>query len=188
MNRLERKPCSQRRRPGTLSAVSATVALVLAASGCASQHSGASASRAAPPDCAVPSGPSTPGGQTAAARYLAIADAGNRHLETDFDRLEGPDHAQLGAAQADLRDAAATERLFDTCLLAITFPAQTEAVAHRLFTVNEERAALTAVAANSPSLARLASYEKQLTAADVPVEAMVTAIRAQLGLPPPPAS
>ena len=155
------------------STASAAVALGLAASGCASQHSAFSVDA---------------GGQTAAARYLAIANAGNRHLDTDFDRLEGPDHARLGAAQADLRDAAATERSFDRSLLAISFPAQTEAVARELFAVNEQRAALTTAAAGSASLTQVASYEKQLTAANVPVEKAVTTIRAQLGLPPPPTS
>jgi len=121
----------------------------------------------------------------AAARYLAIADAGNRRLDTDFDRLTGPDRGSLPAARADLRDAAATERRFDRSLPAIALPSATEAVAHTLFTVNEARAALTTEAASSTGLPQLHVYEQRLSAANRPVEQAVTTIRSQLGLPPP---
>jgi hypothetical protein len=174
---------SQHRQPGARIALSAAVGLMLTASGCASQHSAARAAPTTPHDCAVPSGASA-GSQTAAARYLAIANAGNHHLDADFDRLGGPDQGTLAAAQADLRDAVATERLFDRCLLTIAFPPQTEAVAQQLYSANEARADLTATAAGSASLSQLAGYDKQLTAANVPVERAVTTIRAQLGLPP----
>jgi hypothetical protein len=110
---------------------------------------------------------------------------GNRRLDIDFDRLDGPDRGQLAAAQADLRDAAATEHQFDHDLLAIAFPPQTEAVVKTLYTVNEARADLTATASGSTSLPRLAGYEQQLAAANAPVEQAVTTIRQQLGLPPP---
>jgi lauroyl/myristoyl acyltransferase len=76
------------------------------------------------------------------------------------------------------------ERRVRRCLLTIAFPPQTEAVAQQLYSANEARADLTATAAGSASLSQLAGYEKQLTAANVPVERAVTTIRAQLGLPP----
>lgn len=57
-----------------------------------------------------------------AARYLAIAHAGNRRLDADFGRLDGRDRNRLAVAKADLRDVAATERLFDRRLLRIVFP------------------------------------------------------------------
>ncbi len=166
-----RSPAPQ---PAARLAASAAVALaaVLLASGCASQTSGRP----------------VPDGHAAAARYLAIANAGNQRLDIDFDHLDGPDQGNLPAAQADLRDASATEHLFDRNLQAITFPPPTEAVAKSLFAVNEARADLTATAARVTSLAGLAGYEKQLTAADVPVENAVKTIRQQLGLPPPPTS
>ncbi|MEY9934377.1 hypothetical protein ABH926_009045 [Catenulispora sp. GP43] len=161
--------------------------MVLLASACAAQHSAAPSSTSTPPNCAAPSGrPASDG--SAAARYLAIANAGNQRLETDFDHLNGPDQGNLSAAQADLRDAAATEHLFDRCLRAIEFPPPTQTAAKSLFAVNEARADLTATAAHATSVARLAEYEKQLTAANVPVERAVTTIRQQLGLPPPPTS
>lgn len=149
------------------------------------QHAATSASTSAQSSCASPRGSSALGDGAAAARYLAIATAGNQRLETDFDRLTGPDRDQLAAAQADLRDAAATEHLFDQCLLTIAFPPPTTPVAKRLFTVNQARVQLTLTAAGSTSLPRLARYETQLTAANVPVEDAVSTIRLQLGLPPP---
>jgi hypothetical protein len=149
--------------------------VVLATAGCAAARPPA---RAAP----VAAGPSRP---VTAARYLAIAEDGNDRLEIDFDRLAGRDRDRLGAARADLRDAAATERRFDRRLLAIMFPAVTERIARLLFQVNQSRASLTISAATSVSLRQLGSVERRLSAANVPVEEAVRVIRSQLGLPPP---
>jgi hypothetical protein len=125
-------------------------------------------------------------GRPLAAQYLRIADAGNRRLETDFDGLEKRDSRNLTAARADLRDAAATERLFDRRLMAIAFPPAIEQVARRLFRLNEARARLTAaVAAAATSLKTLRSYEHMLEIANQGVEQEVRAIRRHLGLPPP---
>lgn len=123
-----------------------------------------------------------------AARYLVIAKEGNRRLDADFGRLEGRDRNSLAAAEADLRDAAATERLFDRSLLRIVFASGTEQVAHLLYRVNQARAGLTAEAAASTSLRQLSVYQRRLTAANRPVEQAVRTIRRQLGLPPPSAS
>lgn len=123
-----------------------------------------------------------------AARYLAIAAAGNRRLNADFDRLEGHDRHDLARAKADLRDAAATERLFDRRLLRIAFPSQAERTAHELDRVNQARARLTTIAAASTTFPRLHAYERRLNAANRPVEQAVKTIRRQLGLPPPPTS
>lgn len=122
------------------------------------------------------------------ADYLAIARAGNHRLEIDFDRLEGRDRAHLAAARADLRDAAATERLFDRRLLALKLPAATERIAQYLVWVNQARARITVAASHSASLHQLHSYERRLAAANKPVEQAVTIIRHQLGLPGPQAS
>jgi hypothetical protein len=120
-----------------------------------------------------------------AAQYLLIAEAGNRRLEVDFDGLEELGDRDLRAADSDLRDAAATERLFDRRLLAMTFPPALERVAHSLFEINESRASLTARAAASTSQRELAWYRPQLDAANVPVERAVGMLRRLLGLPPP---
>jgi len=155
----------------------------LLAAGCSSAGGPAAA---APASQAGPAGQAiSPAQQKAAARgYLAIALPANRRLETDFDGLD--DHrGDLAAAQADLRDAAATERQFDRRLLALKLPAATETAARLLVTTNEARARLTTAAAASTSLSQLHRYQPRLTAANQPVEEAVRVIRSQLGLPPP---
>jgi hypothetical protein len=119
-----------------------------------------------------------------ATRYLVIAQAGDRHLETDFDGLRA-DHGGLAAARAYLRDAAATERLFDRRLLALRLPPADETIARVLVSANQARAELADKAAASSSPGRLRVYERRLTAANAPVEDAVRLIRSLLGLPPP---
>jgi len=123
-----------------------------------------------------------------ATKYLAIARAGNRRLEDVFDPLEDRDRNNVPRADADLRSAAATERLFDRRLLAISFPPSTERVARTLYAVNQVRARLTTAAAKSPSVPVLHEYQRELKVANIPVEQAVKEIRARLGLPPPPSS
>jgi hypothetical protein len=156
------------------------------ATGCA-DAGGPAAVAPGPASHATPSGQAIGPAQlkVAASRYLAIARPANRRLEHDFDSLKGLDRNNLAAARADLRDAAATERLFDSRLLGLTLPLPTEAVARLLVNVNQARARLTVVAAGSTSLSQLRRYERRLTAANVPVEQAVGVIRSQLGLPPP---
>lgn len=133
----------------------------------------------------APSAAGSLGRRALAARYLAIAEAGNRRLEIDFDGLKERDSRHLARARADLRDAAATERLFDRRLLAIGFPAPVENIARALVWLNESRATLTTEAAASQTLAQLHRYEPRLAAANGPVEQAVRLIRSKLGLPPP---
>ena len=176
-----------RGRPTGLATRAAVVlgCAALLAAGCSAANRPAAAapahtSHAAPAGQAV-----SPAQRKMAARsYLAIARPANRRLETDFDGLE-EDGSNLAAAQADLRDAAATEREFDRRLLALKLPPATEAVARRLVTVNEARARLATAAAASTSLSQIHGYQPRLTAANKPVEDAVRVIRRQLGLPPP---
>ena len=153
--------------------------------GCWAQ-TGGSVARAAAPRARPAADVNAGARHTLAAQYLVIANVGNRRLEHDFDPLEGRDRDNLAAARADLRDAAATERLFDRRLLRIRFPPATERVAQHLFRINQARAKLTAaVAGQSTSLPVLHAYERVLDEANVPVEQAVGTIRRQLGLPPP---
>jgi hypothetical protein len=174
-------------RPRRAAAVAAVTVL---AAGC----SGGAAHPAAPPASPGPAGhPRATAAAIAAgaqrrelaARYLAIAKAGNRRLEAEFGRLKGRDRTRLAAAHRDLRQAAATERLFDTRLLGIAFPAATERFAQFLYWANQARARMTAAAASASSLARLRADEHRLAQANKPVEQAVAIIRSQLGLPPP---
>ncbi len=164
----------------------AALALAVLLAGCASSPSAPAhqpAARSAPPAAARSAPPAA--SRALAARYLAIAEAGNRHLETEFGRLHGRDRHRLAAARADLRDIAATERRFDQRLLAIRFPAAIEAAARTLYRVNQVRASLTMAAARSLSLRQLRGYQPHLAAANVPVEQAVRSIRRMLYLPPP---
>jgi hypothetical protein len=158
---------------------------LLAAACTASWHLGAPSSPQVSGSPAVPVQVSV---TAARARYLKIAEAGNRRLEKDFDALEGEDHNRLAAAKADLRDAVATEHLFDRLLLAIRLPPPGEEVAHVLYRVNQSRAKFTVRAATSTSLRQLHAYERRLKAANEPVEDAVQVIRSILGLPPPDSS
>jgi hypothetical protein len=122
---------------------------------------------------------------TLGSRYLAIAVDGNNRLEIDFDHLSGRDRVGLSNALADLRDASATERLFDSRLSMIAFPSAVETIAEELYTANESRAEVTDEAALSRTLGQLHGYEPRLSAANVPVERYVRLIRSSLHLPPP---
>jgi hypothetical protein len=174
-------------RAGAIAAAAVAGCVMLVTAGCAGGRPSApgpsgQASAHASPMTGTAAGSAR---QALAARYLAVAAAGNRRLEVDFDRLNGPDRADLAAARADLRDAAATERLFDQRLARIAFPAGTERIARLLVMSNQARSELTAAAAGAVSLSRLHAFERQLTAANGPVEDAVIVIRSRLGLPPP---
>jgi hypothetical protein len=172
-----------RARQGAVAVALGCAALLSA--GCAAAKPAPTARSAASGTAAAGQIASGPARRALAARYLAIADAGNRRLDTDFGRLQRRDRNRLAAAEADLRDAAATERLFDRRLLPIVFPPETEQVARLLYRVNQARAALTTAAAASASLRQLHAYQRRLSAANRPVEQAVRTIRRQLGLPPP---
>lgn len=168
--------------------LAACAGLLMAA--CTNTSSGAPASsgpaRAATGTASPVPSPARGAGDLALARqYLAIAVAGNHHLERDFDGLRRVDHINLASARAYLRDAAATERLFDRRLLSMSLPPSVEVVARLLVSANESRARLAEEAATSASLAQLRADEAALTAANAPVEDAVRVIRSMLGLPPP---
>ena len=156
------------RRPGV--GLAALTCAALLATACASQ---------------APSPPAKVTRGQLADRYLAIAEAGNRHLERDLGRLEGRDRTQLAAAKADLADAAATERLFDHRLSLIKFSPPIEPIASLLYRLNQARASVTAAAARSTTLPQLRVWLERLERENAAVEDAVRVIRSQLGLPPP---
>jgi len=167
-----------------MAATAAGAAAVLAA-GCSGPAKPASPAHAAASHSAAARLAAGAQRKALAARYLTIAQAGNKRLEVEFDRLHDEDRMRLAAAHRDLREIAATERVFDRRLLDIPFPAATERIARFLHWVNEARARMTAAVASSPTLARLHAGERRLTEANKPVEQAVTILRSQLGLPPP---
>lgn len=146
----------------------------LVAAGCGGASTPGPAARLTPPSR-----------QSLAATYLRIAVAGNHRLDHDFAALNAQDRHRFAAARADLRDISATEHLFDQRLAALAFPPRIQVTALRLISVNQARAALTRLAAASPSLAQLQGCLPRLSQASRPVETEVRTIRHQLGLPPP---
>lgn len=161
------------------------LAWALLAAGCGGSSAQPHASSSAPARASPGGRPAAAPRRALAAQYLVIAKAGNRRLEIDFGGLAGRDRHNLRASLADLRDAAATERLFDRRLLAIRFPRVTETVARTLYRVNQARASLTVRIAGSVSLRQLDALRPLLAAANAPVEQQVRLIRRQLGLSPP---
>jgi len=131
-----------------------------------------------------------PSGTTSHARmvseqYLNIARSGNERLEKVIDALTGLDRNRLSASVVDLRDASATERLFDRRLSAVVFPPAIRVIAQNLYSVNEARAAVTAEATQSKSLSQLRSHEVRISGENEHVEVQVRRIRRALHLPPP---
>jgi hypothetical protein len=123
-----------------------------------------------------------------AAGYMAIARPANHRLDIAVEAYADNAHRDLAATAAALRFEAATERLFDRRLAAITFPPAIAATASALISVNEIRARLTEQQARARSIAALLSFAGDHNMADAQVEAQVRVIRAQLGLPPPSSS
>jgi hypothetical protein len=160
--------------PGRLALALAAFCLLLA-SGCTSE-----------PGAAAGGHPSAgTGRKELAAEYLAIAAPANRQLDREVDAYDDHARASLAAAESALNAEVATERRFDNLLFEIRFPARIAATASALVRVNRHRIGVTALQAQSTSLAGLQSFTAAHQASDAGVEIQVRAIRRQLGLPPP---
>jgi hypothetical protein len=124
-------------------------------------------------------------GPSLASRYLAIANPANYRLDVEVDGYTDAQHDDLAEAKSDLRAEVATEHWFDTHLTAIIFLPHVAAIARTLIRINQQRAAMTALQAQSTSLAHVRAFNRQHAAADAAVETEVKAIRRALNLPPP---
>ena len=143
-----------------------------------------------PPAPADPKPPSPAAVELAAAArsYETLADASDKQLNVEEDAYADDERDDLAAAKAELRAQVATERLFDTDLAAIKFPATVEATAQALIRANEARFRVTLRQARSKTLARLQSLDSARKAGDAAVEVQAELIRKELHLPPVPAS
>ncbi len=124
-------------------------------------------------------------GPSLASQYLAVATPANHRLDVEVDGYTDAQHDDLAEARADLRAEVATERWFDTHLAAIRFPPHIAAISRDLIRINEQRAGMTALQAQSASLTQLRSFNRQHADADAAVEREVKLIRQALNLPPP---
>ena len=124
-------------------------------------------------------------GPSPASQYLAVANPANHRLDVEVDGYTDAQHDDLAEARADLRAEVATEQWFDTHLAAIKFPPHIAAISRALIRINEQRAGMTALQAQSNSLTQMRSFNRQHAEADAAVEREVKLIRQALNLPPP---
>ncbi|WP_042374608.1 hypothetical protein [Streptacidiphilus neutrinimicus] len=167
-------------RGGAATAGVGALLALFAACGCAANPSATAPTRTAATRSGQPVATAA-----AAAAYVAIANPANHRLDTDFDRFDGPDRGDLARARTDLRDIAATEHAFDQDLARLELPPAAVTWAQVLVGANEARAALTSRAAANTALPQLNALRPVLSAMNAPVERAVTALRADLRLPPP---
>jgi hypothetical protein len=124
-------------------------------------------------------------GPSLAGQYLAVANPANHRLDVEVDGYSDAQHDDLAEAKADLGAEVATEHWFDTHLAAIKFPPHIAAISRTLIRINEQRAGMTALQAQSTTLSRMRSLNRQHAEADAAVEREVKLIRQALNLPPP---
>ena len=180
------RPGAARRRYAGLAAA---CGLAVLGAGCGTSTSAASSASSS----ASPSGGATasaaalsPAARKAlAAKYLAIAQPANHSLDVEVDGYGDAEHDDLAQARKDLLGQVATEKLFDSQVLAIRFPAAIEHQVQALITANQARIQLTRLQAQSTTLASLRAFDSRHNAANAAVEAPVRQIRRLLGLPPP---
>jgi hypothetical protein len=137
-----------------------------------------------------PNPPSPAAVQLAAAArsYAALADASDKQLDVEEDAYADDERDDLAAAKAQLRAQVATERLFDSDLAKIKFPATVEVTAQALIRANEARFRVTLQQARATTLARLQALDSARKAGDAAVEVQAELMRKELRLPPVPAS
>jgi hypothetical protein len=124
-------------------------------------------------------------GPSLASQYLAVANPANHRLDVEVDGYTDAQHDDLAEAKGDLTAEVATEHWFDTHLAAIKFPPHIAAISRALIRINGQRAGMTALQAQSTSLAQMRSFNRQHAEADAAVERKVKLIRQALNLPPP---
>jgi hypothetical protein len=144
--------------------------------------------RSPPPPAPPPAAADSAQLVAAARSYLAIANPSDKQLDVEEDAYADDERDNLAAAKAELRAQVATERLFDTDLARIKFPAAVEATAQALIRANEARFRVTLRQARAKTLTRLRALDSARKAGDAAVEAQAVLIRKELHLPPVPSS
>lgn len=166
-------------------AIASTVAAVLVISGVAWLLFG---KRQQGPSDSAPPSPAAVQLAAAARSYEALANASDKQLNVEEDAYADDEHDNLTAAKAQLRAQVATERLFDSDLAKVKFPASVEVTAQALIRANEARFRVTLRQARAKTLARLQRLDAARKAGDAAVEVQAALIRKELHLPPVPAS
>jgi hypothetical protein len=179
------EPKPRNRAGVVIIAIASAVAAVLVISGVAWLLFG---KRPQGPSDSTPPSPAAVQLAAAARSYEALASASDKQLNAEEDTYAADEHDNLTAAKAQLRAQVVTERLFDSDLAKIKFPATVEATAQALIRANRARFRVTLRQARAKTLAALQALDSARKAGDAAVEAQAMLIRKELHLPPVPPS
>ena len=115
--------------------------------------------------------------------YTNVAGPADRLLAADISAYGVNRARNLAAAKLDLSNEVKTETSFDNQLGSITFPPAADPHADDLTAADAKRIKLIELQLKAPSLKKLQALDSQVEAASAAVDAQVTIMRADLGLP-----
>jgi len=115
--------------------------------------------------------------------YTNVAGPADRLLAADISAYGVNRARNLAAAKLDLSNEVKTETSFDNQLGTITFPPGADPHADDLTAADAKRIKLIELQLKAPSLKKLQALDSQVEAASAAVDAQVTIMRADLGLP-----
>ncbi len=118
-----------------------------------------------------------------ASLYSNLAGPADRALAAEFQAYGVNRNRNLAAAKLDLSDEVKAETSFDSQLGQITFPPAADPHADQLTAADAKRIKLIKLQLKATSLRKLRALDSQVEAASAAVDAQVTIMRADLGLP-----
>jgi len=118
-----------------------------------------------------------------ASLYANVAAPADQTLRPEITAYTIHEHHSLAAARRDLSAEVKAEASFDSQLSQITFPPGTDPHAEQLVKADEKRIKLIRLQMQARTLRELRLFDATDQAADVAVEAQVSTIRRDLGLP-----
>jgi len=118
-----------------------------------------------------------------ASLYTNVAGPADRSLAAEIQAYGVNRDRNLAAAKLDLSNEVKAETSFDNQLGEITFPPAADPHADQLTADDAKRVKLIRLQLKAPSLRKLRALDGQVRAASAAVDAQVTIMRADLGLP-----
>jgi hypothetical protein len=119
-----------------------------------------------------------------ASLYSNVAGPADRTLAAEIKAYAVNLHSNLAAAKLDLSNEVKAETSFDNQLGEITFPPAADPHADQLTALDAKRIKLIKLQLQATSLRKLRAFDSRVEAASAAVDAQVTIMRADLGLPP----
>ena len=160
------------------------IAALLYATGIGQRHAAALAAADCEPTLS-PSGQQCTTQPMMAAEYAAMLAPASQQLTTDAAAYAANDGDHLAVAEAALTAEVAAERALGRGLAAFPFPPAIAPIAKGLIQANQDRAALTAEQAASPSLTRMRSFDHRVQLADAAVQNEMKLVLAAVDAPLP---